>query len=379
MNWDLAVVGLGPAGISCLKELENSGLKVIVFEKSEFPRKKTCAGGLTPKAYETLKGEFPGIDRVVRKKVYKFLLFNGEKEVALNSEEILTYLTDREELDYFLVSSLKGSSFDFHFGETVLSAEIEKDFVVLKTDKDSYRARILVDASGVNSRIVRQFGLKREIGFTYEQDVESEREDLIIDFTGFKWGYYWAFPKGGWVTTGLGELKSKSLIKNLEGKLKEFNVKHGFKGKIKWKGGFPIPAGRRKNEVLMENILFIGDAGGLVDPLTGEGIYYAAKSGIIAASVVKKFFTSGKREELTTYENFVNGEFGGEFFWARVVGKLFFPLRNFNLSVVERSERIANLTAGILSGKISYRRALFEYLKGVACFRFLLKREGKRE
>jgi len=363
MNWDLAVVGLGPAGASLLKELEGFGLKVVVFEKEEFPRKKPCAGGLTPKAYSFLKKRFPELDSVVRKKAYEFLLFNGNRAVSLPSQEVLTYLTDREELDSFLVNSLAKNSFDFHFGETALSVELEEGAVTLKTDKDSYRAKVLIDASGVNSRIANQLKVKREIGFTYEQDVESEREDIVIDFSGFKWGYYWAFPKGSWVTVGLGELKDRSLMKRLKGRLEKLNAKHGFKGKVKWERGFPIPAGRRKNDVLRGNVLFVGDAGGLVDPLTGEGIYYAAKSGALAALFVKRFFDTGRREVFLAYKNAIDGEFGKEFFWARIVGKLFFPLRSLNLSVVERSERIANLTAGILSGRVSYGRALLEYFK----------------
>ena len=357
--YDVIVVGLGPGGLSFLKSLEGAGLKVLAVEKEKFPRKKPCAGGLTPKAYSILKESFPQIDRVVKRTSHRFCLFNGKREVVLSSDSVLTFLTDREELDHFLFSSINHGDFEIHLGESALSVEFDGKGVKLRTDRDSYSGRVLVDSSGVNSRIARQLNLKRDIGFTYERDVESERDDLIVDFSEFEWGYYWAFPKGGWVTTGVGEFTGG--FKNLKERLTEFDKKHGFTGKVKWESGFPIPAGKRKNDVLRKRILFVGDSGGLVDPLTGEGIYYAVRSGVIAAETVRKFLLNFKEEELKSYERLINNELGREFFWARVVGKIFFSLRDFNLSIVERSERIANLTAELLSGKIPYRKALLKY------------------
>lgn len=364
MVYDVVVVGLGPAGCSALKTLEGTNLKVLALERTpSFPRKKPCAGGLTPKAYGLLKELFPNLDAVVRKRVSQFLLYNGKDYAVLSSNAVLTYLTNREELDSFLFKSLDHSQFEVHIGETALSVEIEKDRVVLKTDKGIYESKIVLVASGVNSRIARQLKVKREIGFTYESYVESNRENLIIDFTGFSWGYYWAFPKGETVTTGLGEFRSKKIFSSLRELLYEFNRKHEFRGKELWSSGFPIPAGKRVNDVYRSRVLFLGDAGGLVDPLTGEGIYYAAKSGVIAAEKVKQFFLTGNEGSLRSYQSAINSQFGEEFFWARIVGKCFFSFKGVNFSIVRRSQRISQLAAELLSGNLSYRDSFFNYLK----------------
>jgi len=364
MVYDAAVVGLGPAGLSALKVLEGSGLKVLAIESAHsFPRKKPCAGGLTPKAYEALKELFPKIDSVVRKKVNRFFFFNERDSVALPSDEVLTFLTQREELDNFLFNSLKHSQFDIHLGETALTVERDIDGVILNTNKDSYKVKVLLIASGVNSRIARQLGIKREIGFTYESYVESSKSELIIDFSGFKWGYYWAFPKGEVVTTGLGEFRNRKVASSFRELLLRFNRKHGLDGKETWSSGFPIPAGKSRNDVYRPHILFLGDAGGLVDPLTGEGIYYAAKSGTIAAGVVKRFFSTGEPQILKSYETAVNSLFGKEFKWARIVGRLFFSLKGLNFFVLKRSPGLAQLTAALLSGRISYRESFKRYLK----------------
>lgn len=364
MVYDAVVVGLGPAGTCTLKSLEHSGLKVLAVERApSFPRKKPCAGGLTPKAYELLRELFPEIDSVVRKRVSQFLLYNGKDYAVLSSNIVLTYLTNREELDNFLFESLDHSQFDIHLGETALSVEVEGNQVVLNTDKDKYRAKVVLVASGVNSRIARQLKVNREIGFTYESYVENSREDLIIDFTGFSWGYYWAFPKGETVTTGLGEFRSKRIFSGLKELLLSFNKKHGFNGKELWSSGFPIPAGKKFNDVYRPRVLFLGDAGGLVDPLTGEGIYYAAKSGVIAVEKVKQFFLTGDKESLRNYQSAVNSQFGEEFFWARIVGKCFFSFKGLNFSIIKRSQKLSQLAAELLSGNLSYKESFFKYLK----------------
>ena len=364
MVYDVAVVGLGPAGVSALKALEDTGLKVLAIEQaSSFPRRKPCAGGLTPKAYRVLKELFPEIDSVVRKTASRFLTYNGNCSVVLSSSSVLTYLTQREELDYFLFNSLNHSRFDIHTGETALSTELDEGKIVLRTNRDSYRARALLVADGVNSRIARQLGVKRDIGFTFESYVESSCGDLIIDFTDFSWGYYWAFPKGDVVTTGLGEFKNKRIIADLKNILANFNRKHGFTSRMVWRSGFPIPAGKRKNDVYRPFILLLGDAGGLVDPLTGEGIYYAVKSGIMAASAVKEFLSTGREDKLKDYRTTIDSTFGKEFHWARVVGSFFFSLKGLNFSVISRSSGLTELVADLLSGRISYRDGFFRYLK----------------
>jgi len=100
-----------------------------------------------------------------------------------------------------------------------------------------------------------------------------------------------------------------------------------------------------------------------VDPLTGEGIYYAVKSGIIAAEVVAKSFEEGNLEILKLYRELVDGIMGSEFFWAKVVGNLFFKLKRLNFYVIEGMPEIGSLTAVLLTGEVSYREGIGEYFK----------------
>lgn len=365
MIYDVIVSGLGPAGSSFLKRLSGSGLKVLAVEKEEFPRRKPCAGGLTVKAYKLLNGLFPGLEKVVRVSSKSIELHYKDHSAEISAPAVLTYLTDRGELDGYLFELLPHREFKVHTGEKCLSVERLSDGnLSVKTDKDTYTCRILVVCEGVNSRVASQFKVKRDIGFTYEIDVEFKcGSRIVIDFSEFSWGYYWAFPKGDFITTGVGEFKSRELFKRLRELLKGFNAKHGFRGRALWERGFPIPAGRKDNDVYRDRVLFLGDSGGLVDPLTGEGIYYAARSGVIAAEVVKSAFAKGDFSRLSVYKTWIDGEMGEEFKWARVVGKLFFPLRGFNFYLLKRSRELSLLAARLLSGDISYKEGFFSYLK----------------
>ena len=100
-----------------------------------------------------------------------------------------------------------------------------------------------------------------------------------------------------------------------------------------------------------------------MDPLTGEGIYYAVKSGIIAAEIVAKSFEKGNLEILKLYRESVNKVMGSEFFWAKVVGNLFFKLKRLNFHVIQRIVEIGSLTSAIMTGEISYREGLRKYFK----------------
>lgn len=365
MVYDVIVSGLGPAGCAFLKSIEGTGLKVLALEKEEFPRRKPCAGGLTLKAYLKLKSLFPEVDKVVRVRSKELELHYLERRVSINFPSFFVYLTDRKELDNFLFNSVSSSEFKVHTKEALVKAEYEGDLIKVSSSKDTYRCRVLISAEGVNSKLSSTFKVKREIGFTYEMDLKlkgSLRERVLIDFSKFNWGYYWLFPKGDFITVGVGEFKSKEIFKRLRELLKEINEKHGLKGEVISERGYPIPAGKKVNDVYRERLLFLGDSGGLVDPLTGEGIYYAVKSGLIAGKFVKEAFKKGDFSLLSGYKKNVNKEFGEEFFWARVIGRLFFPLRGLNFRLLENSRELALLAGKLLSGEISYKRGFFEYI-----------------
>ncbi len=357
MCYDVAVIGLGPSGTTFLKCIEDYGLKVIAFDSSEFPRKKLCAGGLTRKAYHLLKRRFPDLDLAVRFKSYKISLFNDNREIEIESGEPFIYMTDRQELDYLLFRGV-ADRFEIHTGEKVLSIEKSGGFWKLRTDRDTYVSKVVISSDGVNSRIANQLKVHREIGMTYEADVNVSFSKTVIDFSDLFWGYFWIFPKGDFVTVGFGELKRKRL--NFSETLGKFLLKHKIKSSPLGLG-FPIPAGKSYNRVFLKGVLFLGDSGGLVDPLTGEGIFYAARSAEIAAECIKKYFDSGNMEDLSGYERRINEEFGSQFRWARISGNIFFRTKGFTFKFLERDYQLRRIVSEVVSGNANYKGSFLEF------------------
>ncbi len=358
MVYDVIVSGIGPSGASFLKELEETNLNILALDAAKFPRWKLCAGGLTERSLNQIKNKFQVPNSLIKSTVKSIKLFNEEKFINIDMSKSPIHTVDRTLLDFTVLSSIKAK---VHQGESVLSAERKKDLIEVKTNKGIYKTRVLISADGVNSRLSRLFKVKRDIGFTYESFIQQSQTDIVIDVSDFSWGYYWIFPKGDTLATGVGKFSSKSIKE----KLGRLNKKHGISGNLIFESGFPIPCGKEENDVYRNGILFLGDAGGLVNPLTGEGIYYAVKSGEIAASAVKHAFKEGNFKLLSRYKVSVDRSMGEEFKWAKRIGKLFYGLKSLSFYLSGRNRNLSELVCNVLSGNITYKRAVLDFAKGI--------------
>ncbi len=353
---DVAVIGLGIAGSSAFKILQNSGLSLIAFEALKIPRYKPCAGGLTKKACRVLKDIFKTDITVPLKKPDKLILKNDPYEISVPAEDAFCGFADRFELDFFLVSSLRGN---IHDAERVLSVEKENDVFKIKTTKDIYRAKVVIGADGVNSIVSRLSGLKLKKGITYEIDVEAESE-LLCDFTKFGKGYFWAFPKFGAVTCGIGFFDRRRLpqIKEI---LHFYMKKNNIKGSVIREGGAFIPSNFSFKRSSGEGFLICGDAAGFVDPLTGEGIYFAAESGRLAAESVLRAFSKGDFS-FKDYRKNVKKTFGKELKFAWLTSLIFYSFKDKIFPHLLKNSHAAKVAADLLSGNITYSKAFKEFL-----------------
>ncbi len=363
MIYDVIVSGLGPAGSTFLKLAEEKGLKVLGIEKEKPGREKPCAGGLTSKSYHLLNSVFKNIDKVVVSKTTKLIIRNKGREIPVSSDSPIIYQTERKELDRFLMESVSS----VHFEERVERVEEDEKFVRVLTSKDEYRCRIFVCCEGVASKTATLFGITKKLGATVEGKVPGSFEEAIIDFSSFRWGYFWLFPKEGTANVGAGELKNKRKLLETFEKVCNF---HGLKP-VSLKT-FPIPCGSSKPRVLKGKVLFLGDSAGLVDPLTGEGIYYAVKSSCLAVCSVLSYF-GGNEKSLFRFQEEVKKTFGKEFFWAKVVGELFFRTKDAIFNLIGEEKIVSETLLKVLSGSITYRESFFKFIKFLppVCRRFV--------
>jgi geranylgeranyl reductase family protein len=292
VTWDALVVGAGPAGCAAAYDLATAGQSVLLLDKSKFPRPKACAGGLTVKAVQTLRYS---IDPVVREVVSRVQLEGGPGlSSTLKSRERICVMTLRSELDEFCLGKTIAAGAGFRRISVVQQIVSSGGMVNLHTAGETFRARFLVGADGANGQVRRLCGQGSWFsqGFALEVQTQKPRQevDLTFDFAAVPGGYAWIFPKRDHLNIGIyhpsstAGLTRSRLLQYVKGRL-------GIEGGDHVTGQYlGIGAGESPSEYvqphLRKHVLLVGDAGGFVDALTGEGIYGALHSGQAAASAI---------------------------------------------------------------------------------------------
>lgn len=288
-NFDIVVIGAGPAGSSAAYTALKKGLSVAIIDKQSFPRDKLCGALFSgrSKQYYTeiferdLDPEFFGPKTEIE------FWMNGQKLSAMDDVPPL-YVTMRWDLDHIcLKHAIEAGAVDLT-GQAVTAVD-ENGSVVVMRDGRRIGYRTLIGADGVNSMVARTlygraFDHER-IGFALEVELDGDHlhpdDPVRIDFAAAKWGYGWWFPKPRTTTVGVGGIHAANpnMKTAMAGYLKTLGVDPDIK---KYKGHF-LPFGDVRKWPGRGNILLAGDAAGLVDPITGEGIAFAMQSGRFAA------------------------------------------------------------------------------------------------
>lgn len=288
-EYDVIIVGCGPAGIASAKLLKQAKISFCIIEKNKFPREKLCGGGLTHKTATLLnkfglnlngiKTFFCDSAMLVNKKVNRILKLGND-----------IIMVDRLEFDYNNFKQLN----DIDIFEEENIKEIDDNILI--TDKRKYKFKYIIFADGVNG-YSRKLIDNREFGFCLEYNTNQIFNKAILDFSVIDYGYGWIFPKKDFITIGVGKFNSKKInyLKALNLFANKYNVNLEDKSKIR---GYNIPVYNKnifKKSVILNKYILVGDAASLVDPVSGEGIYYALVSGMMAAESIILSIKRGDR------------------------------------------------------------------------------------
>jgi menaquinone-9 beta-reductase len=375
-DYDALVVGAGPAGASAAFQLASAGMRVALIEKARFPREKLCGGLLSERAEKVYRGIFGDNWH----QSYEFTasgmsFYYKTRWINELRNYRRLYFTTRSKFDGHLVQMAAGKGARFIDGAGVRHVDPESGVLLLENG-DRVTASFIIGADGANSRVARSLGLaiqKSNLAAGLEIDLPREGVRAGLDhpeihFGMVRWGYGWVFPKKESLTVGIAGLvrKNEDLRANFQHFLEQLFPD---RPPIRWKG-HPIPFGNFLRQPGKENVLLAGDAAGLVEPVTGEGIAFAMQSGSDAAQAVLQAAEAGTPEMALDLYQARHSLIVRHFGHAKWMRYLVFPSTSERTlaRALARSLSMAKQFMNLLAGEMDYMDYLTFLLKGSCRF-----------
>jgi len=363
---DVIVVGAGPGGSAAAYHMARHGLRVLLLEKTEFPREKVCGDGLTPRATRQLIRM--GVDTSEKAGWLHnrgLRVIGGGVRLELDWPELASFpnyglVRTRLDFDDMLAKRAVEAGALLRTGVTVTGPVLDADGRAIGVEAKAgpgkepvqYRAPLVIAADGVSGKIPLAMGLAkrddRPLGVAvrryYQSPVRADDDYLeswlelrsAQDRDRLLPGYGWIFGLGdGRVNVGLGILNSSSAFGNtnyramLTDWLNTTPEEWGMRGEDNAAGpilGAALPMGFNRVPHYTRGVMLVGDSGGMVNPMNGEGIAYAMESGELAAEVAVQALArpagADRERALQAYPAELKVRFGGYYRLGGVFVKL---------------------------------------------------------
>ena len=356
---EVLIVGAGPAGSTLACELARSGIDVFLLDKAKFPRGKTCAGGVNVRTLQLL----PFSLKPVAEGVITGISFtrNLEDPFLRRYPEPLMITVRREIFDHFLAQQARLAG--AHFGDEIhfLSLTQGNSDVQVETSSGTCLAKFIVGTDGANSAVAR--GLDLMQGTSRILAIHSEapaslfpwvEPDVVhVDWGSFKRSYAYLFPKKSFLAMGAGGFGiPPGKIKNYQ---RAFLATHWQKEETPpfSAAGFYLPLRRKRRPIQKGRCLLLGDAAGLVDPFTGEGIYSAIRSAQLVSPLLVEGLKMGW-DSLQPCQEAIDRELMPELECSRLFREIFNLRPSFFHRKMASSDRWWNAMAKILRGEKTF-------------------------
>lgn len=346
-TYDAIVVGGGPAGSTAAYLLQNMGHSTVLIDKCSFPRPKLCGGLITQKTINIIERVFNATPSTLQKDGIidyvsdHYEIYNKNKPQLQKNADIPFYFVKRNNYDEYFLRRAEGA------GVTVLEGEGVVDFIprIQKVRTESGRilhARFVIGADGVHSRIrsffpnycFNQQEWKKNLASAIEISIDRDRirqfsdvDHPILFFRNIRWGYAWLFPNSDRLLLGIAGLNQKNrgefstIFRNFTASIGLDDIETPLQG-------WALPYGNFVRRPVFARTLLTGDAGGFADPYLGEGIFYAHRTGELAAWAIHRS---------------ISNDSDAEELYLKALGKSVFPemeyakfIRSFFFSINEK-------------------------------------------
>jgi len=369
---DAVVVGAGPGGSAAAHFLSAQGLDVLLLDRAEFPRDKTCGDGLTPRALRVLaamdvlpevSAQGHGVDG------YEVVAPNGRSTTAAIAGDHGALVIPRLTLDQILLQKAIATGASFEPRITVTRVAPTHEGAQVQTENGrTFTGRVAIIATGAATKVLRESGIlghqpkamlaARAYFDNLPRDLPSKFQ---LRFDGVPSpGYGWVFPVAPRAANiGVGFIPGKHSGTAAQafqrfahvGAIQSTLAGANQIGPLK---GYPIRVDFLRSPTFANNTLLVGEATGLVNPLTGEGIDYALESGKIAAEHVVRGLTSGVHQAwLTEYDRLLRARFEKIFRFSEWIRDFYCkpPLLNVLVPLANRQPELRQQLANIVLGE----------------------------
>jgi geranylgeranyl reductase family protein len=305
-RYDALVVGAGPAGSTAAYRLAATGANVLLLDRARFPRDKPCGGGVTGRAARLIPF---GIDPVVEQVVtHADLRLRYGRVHARGTGRPLVFMTQRRRLDHYLAERAAQAGAEFRDEVRVTDVESGPDGVVVTANHERFAAETLIGADGVNGITARALGLggNTTVGVALEGNLPHGKIDaahydgrVALELGIVPGGYGWVFPKGDHVNVGVGGWGTQG--PRLREHLRRLCAEHGASfDDLEDVRGYRLPLRSPKATLARGRALIVGDAAGLIDPVSGDGMYEGFLSSKLASEAVLDLL-AGRQPSLDAY------------------------------------------------------------------------------
>jgi geranylgeranyl reductase family protein len=383
---DVIVAGAGPAGALAARTLAAAGIDTLVVDRAAFPRNKPCGGGISTRALKRFPWLAGAIDGIDQHRVSRLHLEGPDQaRIDITSPTPCVLLVRRVELDHALVRAAQAQGARLRTGFEITQARADAGGVTLQARSgEVLRAPMVVAADGVHSVIGKRLGVNARWPRTHlaidmmeetsTDTLRAERPDELwaaYAYEGLE-GYAYIFPKARHVNVGIGcllshydaevDAKPEALQTAFVETLLRRGVLHGRRDPHAFTP-YLIPVGGPLASTTRPRVLFAGDAGGFVNGVTAEGIYYAMVSGALAGEAIAAARRAGRADAATRYESAWKREIGAELGDAVALQRLLFAGRQQVTGFIRQASNTSPLTTAIL-----------EYFRGERSYRSLRRR-----
>ena len=318
--YDAIVVGLGPGGSTAARQLAAAGHRVLGLDKEVFPRYKPCGGGLSARLLPHLPDSVQSCIEATIHNIH--FTYRGTRVMDHRSPRPVAYMVRRTQFDRALADVASQAGAELLYGREIRKIRELPSHVEVETgDGVVYEGRFVIGADGAHSRIGRLIDPRPAVRPAWSLEAEAVRpaehstpmDEVWLDLGTVPGGYGWSFPKAGHLSVGVAGFSPTPADpkKTLAAYLKaQRPIDPNATITVH---SHPIPAvSTSLRRLASDRLLVVGDAAHLVDPFFGEGIYYAIRSGEIAAESAQAAL-HGDAIGLHHYTDRIKAQFEEEF------------------------------------------------------------------